>query len=277
MNAIMPELVPKEVLVQGNALRGLSGQGARVIGPLAGGLIVTAAGAPWAFALDAATFAFSFLVFLFSTPPTREGPPRKALLAEIREGIAFTFSASWLWVSILGFAFTNSFFFAGFTVALPILVLKVLAGSAATFGLIGSFAGLGEIVGGLLIGNVHLRRPGIGIYVFSAMLGLAFIGFGIAPWLPLVVAAAFLFNVAIVASNTLWDSALQKHVPGELIGRVSSVDAFGSYLIAPIAPIAAAAAIGSVGPGPIFVVGGAISFLFWMGALAVTRSIRHLD
>jgi hypothetical protein len=55
------------------------------------------------------------------------------------------------------------------------------------------------------------------------------------------------------------------------------VDAFGSYLVAPIAPILAAAAIGSVGPGPIFIVGGAISFVFWMGALVVVKSIRDLE
>jgi hypothetical protein len=34
-----------------------------VIGPLIGGLIVSTAGPPWAFALDAATFAFTFVVF----------------------------------------------------------------------------------------------------------------------------------------------------------------------------------------------------------------------
>jgi len=76
-------------------------------------------GPPWAFAIDAATFAFSFAIFYFSSPPTREKPAPKPLLAEIREGFAFTFSVTWIWVSIVGFAATNGFFFAGFTVALP--------------------------------------------------------------------------------------------------------------------------------------------------------------
>src|SRR5437773_12311773 len=90
----MPELIPPDVLVPGNALRGLSGQSARVVGPLIGGLVVSTAGPPWAFAIDAATFAISFVVFFLSRPPERQPAPRKRLLAEIREGFAYTFSRS---------------------------------------------------------------------------------------------------------------------------------------------------------------------------------------
>src|SRR2546423_7955755 len=63
MSAILPELVPADLLVPGNALRGLSSQSARVLGPLLGGLVVTALGPPVGFAIDAGTFAFSFAVF----------------------------------------------------------------------------------------------------------------------------------------------------------------------------------------------------------------------
>ena len=46
MNAIMPELVPKDVLTAGNSLRGLAGQAGRVLGPLLGGLLVAKSGPP---------------------------------------------------------------------------------------------------------------------------------------------------------------------------------------------------------------------------------------
>jgi hypothetical protein len=70
---------------------------------------------------------------------------------------------------------------------------------------------------------------------------------------------------------------MQKHVPGELLGRVSSVDDFGSDIVGPVAPILAAAVIQRSGPSPIYLVGGAISFLFWMGSLTFVRSIRELE
>lgn len=277
LSAIMPELIPADVLVPGNALRGVSAQSSRIVGLLLAGLVVTAWGPPWAFAVDAATFAVSFGVFWFSRPPQREPAPRKSILAEIREGVSYTFSVTWIWVAIVGFAATNGFFFAGFTVAMPLLVLKVLKGTAATYAAINAVAATGELVGGLVVGNLHFRRLLVGTYFFSALLGLAFLVIGIAPVLAFVFAGGFAFNVCIVMSNAHWESALQKYVPPNLLGRVTSVDFFGSFLVGPIAPVVAAAFLLHSSPGAIFVLGGLLSFLYWFVAMAVVRPGRQLD
>jgi predicted MFS family arabinose efflux permease len=277
MSAITPELVPGDVLIAGNALRGMSSQASRVLGPLFGGFVVTALGPPAAFAIDAATFLFSFGMFTFSRPPGHEPPPRKPILSDIREGVAFTFSVPWLWISIVGFTLTNAFFFAGFSVALPLLVLHTLHGTATTFGVIGAVAGTGELVGGLVVGNLRVKRFGVGVYTFSALLGLGFLLYGAAPYLAVVLAGAFTFALMIVMSNTTWETALQKHVPRQLLGRVTSVDNFGSWLIAPVAPLLSAAAIGISGPSVIFVAGGLIDFAYWISMLLLVRSVRELE
>ena len=152
--------------------------------------------------------------------------------------------------------------------------LTVLRGSAATYGVIGAAAGLGEVAGGLLVGNLHFKNLLVGTYIFSALLGLSFAIYGIAPLLPVVLVGGFAFSLCIVASNTHWDSALQKHVPPNLIGRVTSVDYFGSYLVGPIAPVIAAAALDRIGPSLIFVIGGAITFVYWVVAMAILRPDR---
>jgi hypothetical protein len=276
MNAIMPELVPKDVLLAGNSLRGLAGQSARVVGPLLGGLVVAKAGPPSAFATDAATFFFSFVVFFLANPPRHEPPARASLLAQVREGLAFTFSVRWIWLTIVGFGFTNGFYFAAFTVGLPLLVLRVLHGGAATFGLIGAAGGVGEVIGGLLAGNLRIRRVGFALYTGNALLGLSAAAYGV-PLLPVVLFAAAGFGACIVFTNTLWDAAIQKHVPGELIGRVTSVDFFGSFLVGPVAPIAAAAAIPLIGPSAIFLIAGGVSIVYSLVAPALSRSIRELE
>src|SRR4029077_16066715 len=56
LGAIIPELVPEEVLVAGNAVQGLSRQSARIGGPIIGGVLVATAGPAAAFAFDAITF-----------------------------------------------------------------------------------------------------------------------------------------------------------------------------------------------------------------------------
>ncbi len=107
--------------------------------------------------------------------------------------------------------------------------------------------------------------------------GLSVIGYGIVPALPVVLIAAAGFGATVVFFNTLWESALQKHVPGDLLGRVTSVDYFGGNLLAPVAPIVAAAAIPLIGPGAIFIIGGAGSVVFSALTLLFTRSIRKLE
>jgi MFS family permease len=276
MSAIMPELVPKDVLIAGNSLRGLAGQSARVLGPLVGGLVVARAGSPVAFAVDAATFFFSFGVFFLAKPPRREPLPRASLLSQVREGLAFVFSVKWIWLTIVGFGFTNGFYFAALTVALPLLVVHVLHGTAATFGLIGAAGGVGEVIGGLLAGNLRVRRLGLAFYATNAAIGLSSIGYGV-PLLPVVVLGAAGFGASIVFSNTLWETAIQKHVPQDLIGRVTSIDWFGSFLVGPVAPIAAAAAIPLIGPGAIFVIAGGVSIVYGVVAPALSRSIRELE
>ena len=277
MSAIVPELVPKEILVAGNSLRGLSRQAAKVSGPFVGGLIVVAAGPPVAFAIDAATFLVSFAVFALAGTPQRTPAIRQPLLAAVREGVRFVFSVPWIWISIVGFGFVNAFYLGAFTVGLPLLVLDVLKGGAATFGLIGSAAGIGEIIGSLAVGNLRPRRLGPTMYACYALTALALIGYGATSSLPVILIAAAAFAAGIVAANTLWDSALQRHVPRELIGRVTSVDYFGSFIVGPVAPLLAAAVSSQLGPGAIFVLGGAIAFVFTVSVLALSRSVRTLE
>ena len=122
------------------------------------------------------------------------------------------------------------FYFAAFTVALPLLVADVLHGTAATFGLIEAAQGVGEVLAGLLAGNLRVRRIGLALYAGNALLGLSAAGFGVG-LLPVVLFAAAGFGAIIVFSNTLWDSAVQKHVPGELIGHVTRVDSVVTPLL----------------------------------------------
>jgi hypothetical protein len=277
IQAIMPELVPRDVLVAGNSLRGIAGQGARILGPLVGGVVVTSAGPSLAFGIDASTFLFSFVVFLLSSPPRREPPAGGSLLAQMREGLAFTMSKPWIWLTIVGFAITNGFAFASFTVALPLLVTKVLMGNAATFGLIGAASGVGELTAGLMVGNLRVRRTGLAMYGFSVIGALALVLYGATALLPVVLVGAAGFGMSIVGFNTLWESALQKHVPLDLIGRVTSVDMFGSFLVGPVAPVMAALAIPVIGPGAIFIVAGLAALTLAILAPTLVRSIRDLE
>lgn len=276
MQAILPELVPQAILVQGNVLRGFQRQLGRVAGPAVGGVIVGAVGPAPAFAFDAVTFFVSFtaLVAMRATPPL--GGARRSLLADIGEGLRFTFSITWLWVTIFGFAFVVAAFTAPWVVGLPILVRDVLAGDAAMFGVITSAFAAGEVVGGLTVAQIRVRRAGIAMYLYTAVAGISMAAIGVFLSLATVIVASALIGLTFVGFGVLWETALQRHVPRDLLGRVSSVDMFGALLLGPIAPVAGGFLVEAVGAPPLFLWGGVFVVAFGLAGLLLP-SIRRLD
>jgi len=276
LSALIPELVPADILQAGNALRGSSRQVALLAGPLIGGFLVALAGTPLAFGVDALTFFVSFGALALARPPRREPPPPAPLLRQVREGLAYTFSVPWLWIFIFGWALVLFGQVGPLNVGLPIFVRDVLHGDARIFGLLMAALGVGEVVTGLVLAQVQVRRLGIGICAFGIAGGLAVIGIGLVPELPATLLFAAIFGAQFVGIGILWTTAVQKHVPAEVMGRVMSIDYFGGTLLLPIAPIVFAAIIAAVGPAEAFVVGGVLATIITAGLLLVP-SIRALE
>lgn len=276
LGAIIPELVPEEILVPGNALRGVSLQVGRIGGPIIGGLLVAFAGPPSAFAFDALTFLGSAGLVALTRARPIEAPTRSSFLAEIRDGLAFVFSIQWLWVTIFGFALVNAAQIAAIVVALPLLVTQVMGGGAPTYGVIIAAMGAGEAVGTVVVSQVRIRRTGIAMYLFAVAGGLALITYGLVPTVIGAVSASFGLGISFACFGVLWQTALQTHVPRNMLGRVTSVDWFGGTLLAPAAPLVAAVAIIAYGPSALFVIAGVIVASLTLGGLFLP-SIRRLE
>lgn len=277
IGALIPELVPEEILVPGNAVRGLSRQAARTGGPVIGGLLVAAAGPPAAFAFDALTFFVSALAVMFiRARPIVAPKTATSIFAEIREGLAFVFATQWLWVTIFSFSLINAGFIGAFVVGLPLLVTETLRAGAVAFGFIAAAMGVGEAVGAAAIGQLHIRRAGLAMYLFAVVGGVGLLVYGLVPTLPGALIAGLLVGFSFVCFGVLWESALQRHVPRQMLGRVTSVDWFGGTLLGPIAPIAAALISEAYGPPALFIVAGSIATVFTLLGLALP-SIRRLE
>ncbi|NOK61047.1 MAG: hypothetical protein GFH27_549307n30 [Chloroflexi bacterium AL-W] len=89
--AVIPELVPREMLLSANALAGLSGRVAGIAGPAIAAAIVALGGTAFAFALDAVTFVVFTLCVLpllrLARPPNPESRTM-SILSGLREGFA---------------------------------------------------------------------------------------------------------------------------------------------------------------------------------------------
>jgi MFS family permease len=85
--AIQPELVPRRQIPQAATLSSLNINIARAVGPALGGLLVAAAGAGWAFTLNATSFLFVVAaVFAWRRSPEDLPIGRERLMSALRSG-----------------------------------------------------------------------------------------------------------------------------------------------------------------------------------------------
>lgn len=86
--AIVPELVPKPQLAQALALNGIAMNLSRVIGPVAAGALIAAAGSAWVFALNAVLAAVSMALILRWRPaPRASALPGERFVGAMRTGL----------------------------------------------------------------------------------------------------------------------------------------------------------------------------------------------
>jgi MFS family permease len=275
-NAIIADLVPGDILRAGNAARLLGRSLARIAGPTVGGLAVALAGPAFAFGINALTFVFSFGTLLLANPSHRVSPPSASLLRDVREGFGYAFSVRWLWTTTLYFMVVNVAYAGQSGVMTPLLVRDVLEGNAETFGLIMSAYGVGTILASIVIAQLAIRCPGTLMFAFELLAGVSVLAIGLVPIVPAVVVLVALTGVGLASSTVIWEAMLQRHVPEQMLGRVSSIDLLGNSLINPMAPIAAAALVVSLGPAGTFVVAGAYAVaLASIGLIA--SPLRHID
>jgi Transmembrane secretion effector len=226
--AIVPDLVPRHLLVQANSLSLFVRQTAfALVGPAVGGLVVHQFGTGTAFLVDAATFAFAILMLALLHPQAAkaqsDGPT--SIRRDIVEGVRFVREHVWLW-GTLGWAFVGLFLLWGpFEVLLPYLVRNELGGDAGDLGLVFAAGGLGALLLSLVIGQTGLPRRHITLMYAAwtiASLQIAVYVLAEVPWQAMVV--AFFGEACWTAGLLVWQTLMQRVVPAELLGRVKSVD-----------------------------------------------------
>src|SRR3954447_16218643 len=273
-NSIVPELVPDEQLVQANALDQVVRPLAfRLLGPAVGGAIVGVAGAGPAFAIDALTFLVSgaaLLAMRHRGASRGRGRGLRHVIGELREGLAFARSQTCIWATLLAAALQLLCFWGPMEVLLPYLVKNELGGGASAYGLVVAGGGLGAITAAVALGQRGLpRRVVLALYVFWACGSglMALIGVVTASWQAALV--YFAMSGCLAGGLIIWVTLLQRHVPPELLGRVTSLDWFVSVSLVPLSFLLVAPVSTAIGVEATLVAGGVIAFATTFGFLAV--------
>jgi hypothetical protein len=120
-------------------------------------------------------------------------------------------------------------------VLLPFMVKHVLRGSGLQLGLVLGAGGLGSVGCALAMSRSGLpRRSMTFIYVVWTLGTLAVAGYGLATAMWQLMVASLAFNLLETAGTVVWATMKQRHVPGGLLGRVSSLDWLISIGLLPV-------------------------------------------
>lgn len=278
--AILPEITPHDLLTSANSLTSLSSNITSIAGPALAALLVKMGGTSLGFGLDGLSFLISAacLLPLLRLP---EKPHKTAavtgFLHQFKEGIRAVLASRWLWITIALAALINVTYAGPLQVSLPFLVERNLGGGVDAFGLIASFSAAGSMLSAVVLGRVkRLRRRGPLAYGAWIISGSMLVIYGFSHQLWLVLAAALVNGASIVTFGLIWTNTLQEQVPTELLGRVSSIDYLGSFVLLPLSYGVAGVLTDQFGASLVFIAGGLITMVLTTVGLA-NPAIFKLD
>jgi MFS family permease len=243
---LVPATISAGRLQQANALLGLSRNMTRIVGPAVGGALVVLGSPGVALLVDAASFVLAALFLTRLRLPARAALLEvKPFFSELREGWGEFRRQTWLWTTIVFFGIGN-FAFAAYFVLGPVIANRDYGGASAWAALSTANA-IGSLIGGLIALRIRPRKPLAASCMAAWLILLQPLGLALLLPLPVLVGFSALAGMGIAVHLTLWFTVFQQQVPAEAMSRVSSYDAFGSFVLGPLGAALAgplAAAIG---------------------------------
>ena len=280
--AMIPSLVPSELVTNAMALSSSSIQIMRIAGAGMAGGIIAFSGLEMAFLAIVLFYAAAAIFTWLMAVPDHGGSGYRGVAAigdDLVEGLRFAWSAAAvrgvLLASLGYFAFgmTFSFIFA------PLFAVEVLEIGQSGFGYMMSVIGLGGVVGSILIAALSPRRRGLLMIWVLAGLGVLLVCFSLVGYsdsaLALFVAAGFVGAFTGVFFP-LANAILVQGAPPDMRGRVLGIMSLDRGMMT-VGGAAAGFLIAAIYVQPAQIIFGVCCVLSALITLAAVPEIRRVD
>jgi MFS family permease len=272
---ILPEVVgeDEQVVAQASAFVQAATQLTQLAGPILGGLAIAWIGAPKVLLIDAATYAFSFVViFVFVRAGRRVAPDESS--KGVFAGLKFLARDRLLGPTLAAAGVLN-FVAQGLVATLPVLVFRRYGADAKIVGFLFAGFGGGALLGSLLAAKLVrilplLRLTAIAILVMALPLWLLTISM---PW-PLVIAVLAGFGVCAPLVNAPMIAVLTVRTPKTLRPKVMTAVMTLTGIVGPLGFLAAGLGLQYASLTIAYLV---VAAGFTVGAILFSAAVRNGD
>jgi DHA3 family macrolide efflux protein-like MFS transporter len=212
-------------------------------------------------------------------PPPSAATTGNSMLADIREGARYVLHRRGLLMlyGVVGLVVLTVMPTFALT---PLLVTEHFQGGVNQVALMEGFAGIGIILGGVLVSvrTWHARRIGLVMASFAASCGtVALTALAPAGWLWLAVIWWAISGFTFSTGNAPMMAILQTIIPNELQGRAFSLLNVVFGLAGPLGLVIVGPLAEEIGVRGVFILGGTLSALICVAGYLFSTSLRNIE
>ncbi|POB11583.1 MFS transporter [Sulfobacillus sp. hq2] len=266
-NALVPHVLPDQVLATGNSFIQTTQQLSMVVGPLVAGGMLQWHQFAGIFTVLAALYAGSAVAIraIHMTAKERVIPlASRSVWGEIYDGVRYVWNIRILLFLMLASMVINLFFMGPVNIGLPSFVQRQ-GWSGSVYGYFEAAMGLGAVVGGALTVAVRgMRGHFQWIALAAAVIGLGLIGAAMVHQWPMGIVFLAASGIAMSLTNIPIITYIQTIVDHAMMGRVMSLLTLMSVGLVPVSYGMSSLILRMhwLGPASLMIVGGAIIALF---------------
>jgi len=221
--ALIPELVPRQDLLNALSLNSATYTGAALVGPALAGLLLDLVGAGWLFMFN----AISYIAVLAALRFMRDLPSNKRPRTSIQDALFGGFVYAWQHRTILFLLVLSALaalFGRSYQQLLPVFADAVWRTGAGGYGTLLSAGGAGALIGAFAMSSMsNIQNQGRVLVVSGVIFCVVLAAFALSPWFWVGVALLVAVGISSTVFTTMIATIIQLRVPSELRGRVISL------------------------------------------------------
>jgi MFS family permease len=221
--ALIPELVAREDLLNALSLNSATYTGAALVGPAIAGALLDVVGAGWLFMLN----AVSYLAVIHALRAMLDPPRQRRRSISLSDSLFGGFIYAWrhkLTLYLLVLAALAALFGRSYQQLLPVFADDIWHVGSGGYGALLSAGGAGALIGAFAMSSVRdLRRQGRVLVISGLLFCATLAAFALSPWFWPGVVLLIAVGITSTVFTTMIATIIQLRVPGELRGRVISL------------------------------------------------------